>query len=91
MNEKENKVEEFMNKIIEEYEPTTLSEEDKEFDKYKKLYKERFNKRAYIPMPSCTKKFAIECIKKCLSEDKDMLDELYYPNSEEDMKNGLLY
>lgn len=91
MNEKENKVEEFMNKVIGEYEPTPLSEEDREFDKYAKLYEERFNKKAYIPEPSGTKEFAIECIKKCLSENKDMLDELYYPNFEKDIENGVLY
>lgn len=91
MNEKENKVKEFMNKVIDEYESTSLSEKDKEFDKYAKLYEERFNKRAYIPEPSGTKDFAIECIKKCLSENKDMLDELYYHNFEKDIKNSTLY
>lgn len=57
---------------------------DEEFDKYSKLYEERFNKRAYIPEPSGTKEFAIECIKKCLCENKDILDELYYPNIKKD-------
>ena len=90
MDEK-NKVEDFMNKVIDEYEPTPLSEENIEFDKYAKLYEERFNKRAYIPEPSGTIEFAIECIKKCLDEDKDMLDDLYYPNFEKDMEDGNLY
>lgn len=90
MNEKENKVEEFMNKVIDEYEHT-VPEEDKEFDKYAKLYEEKFNKRAYIPEPNGIKEFAVECIKKCLSENKDMLDELYYPNFEKDMGNDILY
>ena len=64
---------------------------EKEFDKYAELYKKRFNKNAYIPEPSGTIEFAIECIKKCLDEDKDMLDELYYPNFEKDMEDGVLY
>lgn len=34
-----------MNKIIDDYEPTPLTEEDKEFEKYCKLYEEKFGKR----------------------------------------------
>ena len=69
--------------------PRTPIEE--EFDKYAKLYEERFNKKAYIPEPSGTIEFAIECIKKCLDEGKDMLDDLYYPNFDKDKENGNLY
>lgn len=91
MNETENKVKDLMNVFIDEDKPTSLSEKDKEFDKYANLYEERFNKKAYIPEPSGTKEFAIECIKKCLSENKDILDELYYDNFKKDEKNDVLY
>lgn len=66
-------------------------DEEKEFDKYCKLYEERFGKRTYIPELSGTKEFAIECIKKCLTENKDILDDLYYLNFKKDMENGVLY
>lgn len=89
MNEKERekKILEMFEKMPEK--PRTPIE--KEFDEYAKLYEQRFNKRAYIPEPSGTIEFAIECIKKCLSENKDMLDELYYPNFEKDMEDDVLY
>ena len=89
MNEKERE-----KKILEMFEKMPEKSRtpiEKEFDKYAKLYEERFNKRAYIPVPSGTIEFAIECIKKCLSENKDMLDELYYPNFEKDMEDDVLY
>ena len=91
IDEGEKTQEDYMMKLFEKnetYEPTPL---DKEFDKYSKLYEERFGKKAYIPEPSGTKEFAIECIKKCLDENKDMLDDLYYPNFKKDMENGVLY
>lgn len=72
-------------------EETTLSDEDKEFEKYCKLYEEKFGKRAYIAEPSGTKQKTIEAIKICLEKNKDLLDELLYPNFDEDMKNGVLY
>lgn len=70
---------------------TPITRLDEEFEKYCNLYEERFNKKAYIPEPSGTKEFVIECIKKCLEEDKDILDDLYYPNFKKDMENGILY
>lgn len=66
----------YMNDI----ENTNLSEEDKEFEKYLKLFKERFGRNAYIAEPSGTKQQTIEAIKICLKENKDILDELLYPN-----------
>lgn len=87
MNEKENKLEElFVNKAI-----TPLSEEDKEFEKYCKLYEEKFGKKAYIAEPSGSKQQTIDAIKTCLEKDKDLLDKILYPNFDEDMKNGILY
>lgn len=68
----------YMNNI----EKTELSREDKKFEKYLKLFKERFGKNTYIAEPSETKKQTIEAIKKCLKEDKDILDELLYPNTD---------
>lgn len=68
----------YMNDI----ENTNLSEEDKEFEKYLKLFKERFGRNAYIAEPSGTKQQTIEAIKICLKENKDILDELLYPNTD---------
>ena len=78
----ENKVEDFMNKLIDEYEEEELSEEDKEFDKYCKLYEERFEKHAYIAEPAGTKEQTINAIKTCLEKNEDLLDELLYPKQE---------
>lgn len=68
---------------INNIENTNLSEEDKEFEKYLKLFKERFGRNAYIAEPSVTKQQTIEAIKICLKENKDILDELLYPNTDE--------
>ena len=68
----------YMNNI----ENTNLSEEDKEFERYLKLFKERFGRNAYIAEPSGTKQQTIEAMKICLKENKDILDELLYPNTD---------
>lgn len=67
---------------INNIENTNLSEKDKEFEKYLKLFKERFGRNAYIAEPSGTKQQTIEAIKICLKENKDILDELLYPNTD---------
>ena len=68
----------YMNNI----ENTNLSKEDKEFEKSLKLFKERFGRNAYIADPSGTKQQTIEAIKICLKKNKDILDELLYPNTD---------
>lgn len=68
----------YMNNI----ENTNLSEKDKEFEKYLKLFKEKFGRNAYIAEPSGTKQQTIGAIKICLKENKDILDELLYPNTD---------
>lgn len=84
----ENKVKDFMNKFIDEYEEEELSEEDKEFNKYCELYEERFGKHAYIAEPSGTKEQTINAIKICLEKNEDLLDEILYPKQEfKDEKN----
>lgn len=80
-----------MMKLFEKSEPQVPTPLDEEFEKYCKLYEEKFGKKANIPEPSGTKEFVIECIKKCLDENKDMLDDLYYPNFKKDMENGVMY
>ena len=85
MNEKENKVEDFMNKVSNEYKSEELSEEDKEFEKYCKLYEEKFGRRAYIAEPNGTKRQTIEAIKICLEKNEDLLDRLLYPNLSDDL------
>ncbi len=64
---------------------------DNEFEKYCKLYEEKFGKRAYIAEPSGTKEQTINAIKICLEKNEDLLDKLLYPNLEKDMNNGVLY
>lgn len=91
INEGEKTQEDYMMEVFEKFEPQSPTPLDEEFNKYCKLYEERFNKRAFIPEPSGTKEFVIECIKKCLDENRDILHNLYYPNFEKDMENGVLY
>lgn len=75
-------MEENIIKYMNNIEKTELSKEDKEFEKYLKLFKERFGRNAYIAEPSGTKKQTIEAIKKCLKENKDILDELLYQDTD---------
>lgn len=79
---KEVKMDENVINYINNIENTNLSEKDKEFEKYLKLFKERFGRNAYIAEPSGTKQQTIEAIKICLKENKDILDELLYPNTD---------
>lgn len=76
------KMDENVINYINNIENTNLSEKDKEFEKYLKLFKERFGRNAYIAEPSGTKQQTIEAIKICLKENKDILDELLYPNTD---------
>ncbi len=75
-------MEENIIKYMNNIEKIELSKEDKEFEKYLKLFKERFGRNAYIAEPSGTRKQTIEAIKKCLKENKDILDELLYPDTD---------
>ena len=81
----------YMKKIADEYEPRELTEEKKEFEKYSKLYEEKFGKRAYIAEPSGTIEQTIDAIKTCLEKNEDILDELLYSNMKKDLDNGVLY
>jgi len=78
INESEKKTEDIMNEFLDSTERYKLSNEDIEFEKYCKLYEERFGKRAYIAEPSGTKQQTIDAIKKCLEENRDVLDELLF-------------
>lgn len=91
INEGEKTQEDYMMKLFEKYEPQTPTPLDEEFDKYCKLYEEKFGNKVTIPEPSGTKEFVIECIKKCLQENRDILGDLCYPNFKKDMENGVLY
>lgn len=66
-----------INDLIKE---NTSYETSREYDRYAKMYEERFGKKAYIAEPSGTKEQAIKAIKKCLERNEDILDEIYYPN-----------
>lgn len=68
-----------------------MNDEEKEFEKYCKLYEEKFGKRAYVAEPNGTKKQTIEAIKICLEKDEDILDDLLYPNFKKDMNKGYFY
>lgn len=84
------KVKSYMEEFINNPAPE-LSEEDKEFEKYCKLYEERFGKKAYVAEPNGTKEKTIEAIKTCLEKNEDLLDKILYPNFDEDIENGNLY
>lgn len=70
----------YMNNI----ESTKLSKEDKEFEKYLRLFKERFGRNAYIAEPNGTKEQTIKAIKICLEKNEDILDKLLYKNNNPD-------
>lgn len=77
----ENKnIDEFVSSFISESTKENLSEEEKEFEEYCELFRKRFGRNAYIAEPSGTVKKTIDAIKKCLEEDKDILDDLLYPD-----------
>lgn len=79
MSKEEKDVEKFMLEFIDkELEPPT--DEELEFMEYSKKFQERFGRKPYIAEPSGTMKKTIKAIKTCLKKDKDILDELLYPN-----------
>lgn len=82
-NDKIQDVEDFLNKFINEN-PKKLTRKEKKFIKYSEKFKKRFGRNPYIAEPSGTKKATIKAIKKCLKEDKDILDELLYNCSYKD-------
>lgn len=82
-NNKDNDVASFIEAFVnQENVNIKLTQEDKEFEKYLKVFKEKFGRNAYIAEPSETKEQTIEAIKVCLKKNKDILDELLYPNSD---------
>lgn len=82
-NNKDNDVASFIEEFVnQENVNIKLTQEDKEFEKYLKVFKEKFGRNAYIAEPSGTKEQTIEAIKVCLKKNKDILDKLLYPNSD---------
>lgn len=73
-------IDEIVEIIKSEGEVITLSI-DEEFEKYVKLYEERFGKTVKIPEPGGTKEKVIDAIKICLEKDEDILDNLFFPNN----------
>lgn len=69
---------EYMDKIVEEGKNIVLTDEEKEIERFCKLYEEKFNKRAYIAEPSGTMRQTIDAIKICLDKNEDILDDLLY-------------
>ena len=53
---------------------------DLKYDRYNKKFYKKFGRNAYIAEPSGSKEQTIMAIKTCLKENKDILDELLYPN-----------
>lgn len=89
---KKRNIEDFMSKYISGSTKENLSEEEKkEFEKYCKLFKERFCRNAYIAEPSGTMKDTINAIKTCIEKNEDILDELLYSNSKGNLDKGVLY
>lgn len=58
--------------------PIEKSAEAIEFEKYSKLFEERFGERAYIAEPSWTYEQTINAIKKCLELNENILGSLLY-------------
>lgn len=56
MRMKESNMKENIMKYMNNIKKIELSEEDKEFEEYAKLFKEKFGRNAYIAKPSGTKK-----------------------------------
>lgn len=84
-------IEDFMSQFLSNSPEKVLSEEEKEFEKYCKLFKERFGRNAYIAIPSGTMKDTINAIKICIEKNEDILDELLYPNLKDNLDNEVLY
>lgn len=63
---------------------------DEEFERYCEKYEQRFGRKANISDLSRSKEIAIECIKKCLQEDRDILNYLYYVKFGKNMGNDVL-
>ena len=55
---------------------------ERKYIKYSKKFKEKFRRDAYIAEPGGTRKQTIEAIKICLKKNKDILDEILYPDSD---------
>lgn len=63
-----------------------LSEFEQEYIKYTELFREKFGRFPEIIFDSkVTKEQNLEAIKKCIKENKDILDEILYS----DRKNGV--
>ena len=75
----ENKnIEDFMSNFLSNSIEKVLSKEEQEFEKYCKLFKERFGRTAYIAEPNGTMKDTIKAIKICIEKNEYILDELLY-------------
>lgn len=74
-------IEKFMNNFINENtEKKKLTKIEKDYIKYSEKFKKKFGRYPYIAEPSGTMKLAIKAIKICLKDNKDILDEIYYPD-----------
>ena len=83
-NSKENQ-EHLMELFEKDFSNKKLSREEKRYIKYSNKFKERFGRNPYIAEPSGTRKQTIRAKKRCLKQDKDILDELLYPNNNENV------
>lgn len=68
-----------------------ISQDNNEFEKYCKLYEDKFGRKAYIAEPNGTKQKTIDAIKICLEKNEDLLDKLLYSNLDDDINDGVLY
>lgn len=85
---KQKKFEDYMYKVASDATMDTswikeMTEKDlnevQEYEKYSKLYEEKFGKKVYIAEPSGTMGKTITAIKTCLEKNEDLLDSLLYP------------
>lgn len=85
---KQKKFEDYMYKVASDATMDTswikeMTEKDlnevQEYEKYSKLYEEKFGKKVYIAEPSGTMGKTITAIKTCLEKNENLLDSLLYP------------
>lgn len=79
-----------LNSLFDDIEPVDQTELDKEYEKYAKLYEEKFGKYPTILEPSnVTNEQIIAALKECIDKNMDLLDKILYGGEIKFDKNAL--
>ena len=79
-----------LNSLFDDIEPVEKTELDKEYEKYAKLYEEKFGKYPTILEPSnITNEQIIAALKECIDKNMDLLDKILYGGEIKFDKNAL--